>query len=105
VDAATAAHGAANVTDKITVGAGASTPADDTSVTKLASVLTAFGPAVASGTASLTDTALTVTATAKDAATAATANAALTAAGAPGDRDRHGRGSGRCGRSARGAGP
>ncbi len=84
VDAATSAYGAGNVTDKITVTTGSSSPQDDASVNQLAAVLTAFGPTVASGTASLKDTALTVTATSKDAATADTANAALTAAGGAG---------------------
>jgi OOP family OmpA-OmpF porin len=78
VDAATAAYGAGNLDDKITVSGTTSGGAPaDTAVAQLAAVLTAFAPAVATGSAELADTTLTVTATAKDAAAAAAANAAL----------------------------
>jgi outer membrane protein OmpA-like peptidoglycan-associated protein len=81
LDAATAAYGAGDVTDKITVSGGTSAdPRSDAAIGQLAAVLTAFGPTVETGTADLAETTLNVTATSKDAAGAGTANAALDAA-------------------------
>jgi OOP family OmpA-OmpF porin len=84
LSAATAAYGAANVTDHITVAGGPAASADTAAAAQFGQVLAAFGPNVASGTVSLASGAINVTATGRSAAGTTAANAAVSAASTAG---------------------
>ena len=84
LSAATTAFGGDHVTDRITVQAGAPNPADSAALTQFGALLTAFGPAVATGRIELATGALTVSGTGKDAARTTAADAAVKAATAAG---------------------
>ena len=84
VDAATAAFGAANVVDQLTVKAGTPATGVDAAVAQLAKVIDEFGAKVDTGKARLIDTALTVSGTGFTKPAADEANTALAAVGSQG---------------------